>query len=495
MKTGRTLVVGSGAGGLTLALLLARTGHAVTLVEKQPSIGGYLRRFVRDGCWWDTGYHFSGGFRDILKQLAQILGMDDWISAHPIPNRIILKQDETEILLPAGCGHDGAMETFCRQFPGEAAGIKELFDAVRTIWTTRQMENLCDLTPLQMNFSRYDTTTVREFCGRLGLSPAAETAAGSFAACHGTPISEAPMSFHARVGFALYDSLARPHEGGAPFIRAFRKEAEKLNIEIRTGAELLRFAEPDSDGECHEARFADGDPLTVDKVFFTVHPLTVRELLPEKMLTPTFQRRCARLRETTSFFCAYYQADDDVDLPEGLISCFSENDLDSILQGTGGYSTGYMAVREPDLRGRLRNQITAFRTMPCGTPGFAAGRSAAQRKNDAAYREFKEKTTESITQDLLAVCPHLKGHLKVVETGSPLTCLDYDPPTGSAYGVRSICGQARLCGQLPVNNFYLAGQSAMVPGVMGTMMASLVVFRIAVGEKVYRQIIENSFRG
>ena len=62
-------------------------------------------------------------------------------------------------------------------------------------------------------------------------------------------------------------------------------------------------------------------------------------------------------------------------------------------------------------------------------------------------------------------------------------------------GVRCICGQARLCGQLPVNNFYLAGQSAIVPGVMGTMMASLVVFRIAVGEAIYRRIIENSFRG
>lgn len=62
-------------------------------------------------------------------------------------------------------------------------------------------------------------------------------------------------------------------------------------------------------------------------------------------------------------------------------------------------------------------------------------------------------------------------------------------------GVRCICGQARLCGRLPVNNFYLAGQSAIVPGVMGTMMASLVVFRLAVGENVYRQVIENSFRG
>ncbi|MBQ5894869.1 MAG: NAD(P)-binding protein, partial [Rikenellaceae bacterium] len=40
---------GSGAGGLTRALLLARSGRPVTLIESQPEIGGYLRRFYRNG--------------------------------------------------------------------------------------------------------------------------------------------------------------------------------------------------------------------------------------------------------------------------------------------------------------------------------------------------------------------------------------------------------------------------------------------------------------
>ena len=47
MKKKQTIVVGSGAGGLTLALLLARAGRRVTLLEIQPEIGGYLRRFSR----------------------------------------------------------------------------------------------------------------------------------------------------------------------------------------------------------------------------------------------------------------------------------------------------------------------------------------------------------------------------------------------------------------------------------------------------------------
>ena len=50
------------------------------------------------------------------------------------------------------------------------------------------------------------------------------------------------------------------------------------------------------------------------------------------------------------------------------------------------------------------------------------------------------------------------------------------------------CGQSRLCGRLPVANFFIAGQSALVPGVMGTMLTSFTVFRLAVGEAEYRQV-------
>ena len=427
-----------------------------------------------------------------MKQTAQILGIDDMISGTPISNRIVLQSSGHNVLLPANCGHDGATDIFCQNFPRESRQIQELFGTVKGIWNSRQMRDLRDFTPLEMNISRYNAITVREFCDGIGLSRTAETAAGSYAACHGSPPTDAPMSFHAHIGFSLYDSLARPNGGGNAVIRAFQREAAKLGITIRTRAELTRFSEPDLDGICRNACFADGTALPVDDVFFTIHPFAVRELMPENMLTPLFQRRIQRLQETTSFFCVYYLADDNVELPIGLTSYFSENDLDGILKGRSGYSTGYMASKEPDIRGKCRNLITAFRTMPPGTPSHARHLSHGERLRNSRYQEFKAQITGDITRDLVNIYPALRGRLEVLESGSPLSCLDYDPPTGSAYGVRCVCGQSRLCGRLPVRNFYIAGQSASVPGVMGTMLTSFIVFRIAVGEEIYRKVIEQS---
>ena len=484
MGASRTLVVGSGVGGLTLALLLAKAGRKVVLIEKQPEIGGYLRRFTRRGIRLDTGYHFSGGFNGLMTQMLQVLGIGDGIRSSLISNRIVLNETGEEVLLSAGCGHAGAEEIFCSHFPKESAGLRTLFGAVREIWTTKQMSDLYDFTPMELAFNRYDVVTVREFCDSLGLSRAAETAAGSFAACHGTPISQAPMSFHAHVGYTLYDDLSRPENGGDRLVSAFRRELEKYGVEIRTGTELLPFADADSNGECREARFTDGSVLPVEQVYFTIHPHSVLKLLPVRVQTPSFLRRAKRLRESTSFFCAYYLADEGVEVPSGLISYFSRNDLDRILEGDG-YSTGYLIGREGG-----HTTISAFRTMPCGDTRF--DRPHSERLHDAAYQEFKQRTAEAIANDLTVCYPQLKGHLSLLESGSPLTCRDYDPPTGSAYGVRCICGQSRLCGPLPVGNFFIAGQSVLVPGVLGTMLTSFAVFRLSAGEATYRRVMENA---
>lgn len=488
MGNAQTLVVGSGVGGLTMALLLARAGKNVTLVEKQRTIGGYLRRFIRKGMYFDTGFHFSGGFHDALGQMLEILHIDDLVTGSPLSNTIVLKKTGHGILLPASCGFDGVCDILCGHFPNEKNGLKNLFSAIRDIWKNRNMADLADVSPIKFDISRFDTTTVREYCTEAGLSAAAETAAGSFATCHGSPPADAPMSFHAFVGYSLYDSLARPHDGGDAIIRAFRREAARLGITIRTEAELLPFGDPDSTGVCREARFRDGTAIPVEDVFFTIHPRAVSELLPEKARTSQFQRRLGRMQETTSFFCVYYTVDESVEIQDGLISCFSENDLDTILRGTGGYSTGYLVERKKDISGRSGITVTAFRTMPPLTP--SASRDHQERLHDPAYQEFKKRITEEITRDLLEIRPELTGHLHEVDAGTPLTCLDYDPPTGSAYGVRCVCGQTRLFGTLPVRNFHLAGQSASVPGIMGAMMTSFIVLRLTLGDEIYRRALK-----
>jgi hypothetical protein len=53
-------------------------------------------------------------------------------------------------------------------------------------------------------------------------------------------------------------------------------------------------------------------------------------------------------------------------------------------------------------------------------------------------------------------------------------------------------GQFNLIGKLPLHNLFAAGQSALLPGVIGAMMSSLIVGRAILGTEHFGKLLDES---
>ena len=72
------IVIGSGMSGLTSALILAKEGKKVLVLEQHYKVGGLLHTFTREGISFDTGLHYIGAVSkgQILWNYLEYLGVN-----------------------------------------------------------------------------------------------------------------------------------------------------------------------------------------------------------------------------------------------------------------------------------------------------------------------------------------------------------------------------------------------------------------------------------
>ena len=476
-----TLVVGSGASGLTMALLMAKAGRRVRLVESQRVIGGYLNRFEREGRRFDTGFHFTGSFEGVLGEMLTVLGMSGDIRERPLSVDAVLAASDMRLSFPEGDSRAKAA-LLSRLFPGRAAAIDRYYRVQGDIARSTPLFSLRDGGFADAALSAYDSVTLSEFLDSLEVvEPELRTLLGLMSVCHGTPPSEVPLTHHCRAGYGLDERIRAVEGGGDSFIRAFRRELTRYGVTVSTSCEVTGLEFSADGSRCRAARLSDGETVEVDDIFFAVHPSAFLPLLPENSLYRPLRRRASRLSETCGFFSVCALADlEEQPQSSRLVHYISENDLDRVLtSGNEAYGTGMMLSPAKDAGRECK--LVAFRTMhvseiPC-------------ERGTEQYKEFKEKYSQLVIEDVCRAMPSLRGKLRVVDAASPLTFRRYAPPSGSAYGVRRKIAESRISGTLPAKNLHAIGHNALMPGIVGVMSGAFVEFRRTVGDGAYFELV------
>lgn len=273
----RIVVIGGGIAGIASAGLLARDGHAVTLVEQGPTLGG------RAGTWRSKGFLFDTGpswmlMREPYEHAFRLLGSSleaelDLVRLDPAYR--VLFEGEAEQLEVSG-----DLETTIARFeavePGAGDALRRhLASATETaeLATAGLLSNRFDspgafaglgLARRLPTLTRLLIESLESRIARGFRDRRLQQTLGYPAVFLGTEPRSAPSMYHLMSHFDLVEGVWYPQGGFTAVVDALARLAREAGVEVRTGTRVERILV--DGGAAHGVELAGGERIEADLV-------------------------------------------------------------------------------------------------------------------------------------------------------------------------------------------------------------------------------------
>lgn len=490
------IVVGSGITGLTVSRILSRHGARVLLLEKAATLGGSASRFWLRGVPFDIGFHFTGGFMPdgsgVLDDMLGLLGVRDQIQpiyySREVCHRIVFPSVGVTYEVP--CGVVNLWEKLKRDFPNQRDGLDRFFQRFMRVVSQTPTLTLAgfDQTP---ELLEEDGVSLQQVLDELISDPLVQAILDSFCMCYGTPPRDVPFATHCRICSGLHETSAKVEGGGQALVDALVDVLRRASVEIRTGV-TIQSCQDVVNRKVGRFVLTDGSEVSAKACVFTIHPRNILELLPREHISKAFRDRVLDFEPSVSFFAVFGKLEGNPTTElQPIVSILPDLDINAMMTCRSPEPiAGPMAVFRgtEEVAGNQVETCTALEvTFPQWTRRWA---DSTTRKRPEEYYQYKRARAESIVQRVEANLDDCRGRLRLMDSSSNLTFRDYlHSPDGAAYGIMQKVGQFNVMGRMPIHNLYAAGQSALLPGIVGVMTSAFLLCRNLLGPDTFRRFI------
>lgn len=491
----KCVIIGSGLGGLSCGVILARNGYDVTILEQHFQIGGCLQCFSRKGVKFETGMHFIGSASpgQTLNKLMRFLSLDN-------VNLSQLDTSAYDIVSLAGerfrfaNGREGFIDGMAQYFPNEKDNLVRYYDIIERVAQASSLHSLRYAENDVVVNTFYQTVSIDDVMDSIFNDDLLKNVLVGNLPLYAAEKGKTPFSQHAFI-MDFYNQSAYRIVGGSDHIASSLSETvRKYGGVIRTNSKVTKIVCDDHKAigvEINHANF-----IAADLVIADIHPARVMEMLDTKLIRPAFRNRINGLKNTTSGFSLYLK------FKESKVPYLNSNYYSFINRSPWGcenykpssWPMGYLYMHfcnENESRFASSGVVLSYMNME-DVEQWAAT-TIGHRGDD--YEAFKKDKAEVIIDAVERDFPGFRDSIDSYFTATPLTYLDYTgTQDGAMYGVVkdiTLGAAGRVPHKTKVPNLLLTGQNINSHGMLGVLVGSIVTCsELLSAETIYQQIIE-----
>ena len=494
------IVIGSGIGGLTAAVLLAReAGQRVLVLEQHYTPGGYTHSFRRPGFEWDVGVHYIGEVGDEASQLRAMFdylsdGELRWAAMGDAYDRLVFPQFTFEYLT----GRDRLEHSLVEQFPRQRDHIAQYFQAVEDCVSSSKRFFVEKSLPaplawlsgwfLRRGFLRWARQTTREVLTHLGIDGVLSSVLTGQWGTYGLPPGQSSFGIHAIVARHYQNGGFYPVGGASRFAATMIPSIQRTGGEIIVGAAVERILV--EHGRAVGVAMEDGREIRAPRVISNagVHNTYLR-LLPDGVRLQSLRQRVNKLSPSTSFLNLYVglgRTDHQLDLPNSNIWVYPGPDHDSNLarfldNPQAPLPLVYISFcsgKEPTFAERFPNHATIQVLCPASYEWFKPWEHLPWKRRGEDYERLKSQFADRLRETLEQQVPQVQGHIQHVELSTPLTNRHFagyaaGEPYGLAHTPQRFLERRLLRPESPIRGLYLTGQDVSTVSVVSATVGGV----------------------
>lgn len=509
----KVIIIGSGLGGLSTGVILAKNGYHVTILEQDAQVGGCLQCFSRHGAKFETGMHFIGSAAkgQTLSKLMHYLEIDEEVQLEQLnPQGYDVVALNGKRYLFAN-GKDAFIRQMTEYFPHQHDNLVRYYELVERIAQASSLHSLKYAESDSAVNTEYQLRSINEVIDEVITDPELAKVLVGNLPLYAAEKDKTPFSTHAFI-MDFYNQSAFRIRGGSDVIaKALVKTLLRYGAKVLTQKKVIRIVcdethamgvetldvrkgsklpSSNENGELYEKT----EFLSCDAVISDTHPKRTLEMLDTKLIRPAFRNRINSIPQTVGSFSVYLR------FKKGKVPYMNYNYYGYQGDSPWGceeyteetWPKGFLYMHfctGDDSKYASSGVILSYMKME----DVARWQGTTIGKRGTEYEAFKKAKAEKLLDVLEKHFPGIREKIEEYYTSTPLTYLDYTGTEGgSMYGVAKDIAKGaayRVPQRTKVPNVYQTGQNINSHGMLGVLVGAIVTCSEFIPAKtIYEQI-------